>query len=71
MAIGRLVHVAADLVLVSVALAGIRRSTGMTPALTNPDSAVQSVARKYLEAGERILDAVQTQMAGSAYVKRD
>ncbi|KAJ1966059.1 hypothetical protein GGI12_000324 [Dipsacomyces acuminosporus] len=65
------IHYSIDLVLVSTALAGIRRSTGLTPALGGADSTVRSVARAYLDIGERTLDIAKSQLADSKYFKRD
>ncbi|KAJ1832795.1 hypothetical protein LPJ70_006522 [Coemansia sp. RSA 2708] len=70
MAVGRFVHFGVDLVLVSMVLAGTRRSSGLTPALSNPDSIAQSALRTYLDMGERLLTYAETQMASSGFFKR-
>ncbi|KAJ2901837.1 hypothetical protein GGI21_004635, partial [Coemansia aciculifera] len=58
MVVGKLVHIGIDLVLLSTALAGIRRSTGLK---FKPDSVVaskdmQSYIERYLSVGEMTMD---------------
>ncbi|CAG90088.1 DEHA2G02244p [Debaryomyces hansenii CBS767] len=70
--IGRVVHISADLVLLSAFLAGVKRNTGLTP---NLDSATNSedvkyYAGKYLDLGERIFDYSSTYFGSSDYFKR-
>ncbi|KAI9502792.1 hypothetical protein GGI26_002424 [Coemansia sp. RSA 1358] len=69
--IGKVVHISIDLVLVSTALAGIRRSAGLTLAANDPSSAIYSTAKQYLEVGERVIDYVQPWVANSKYFKRE
>ncbi|KAJ1951412.1 hypothetical protein EC988_004053 [Linderina pennispora] len=70
--IGRAIHYGVDLVLVSTALAGIRRSTGLTPNLDGTGSTVQGLARQYLDIGERIIDYSRAQLeSGSRFFKND
>ncbi|KAJ2493828.1 hypothetical protein IWW37_000214 [Coemansia sp. RSA 2050] len=49
---GRLIHYGIDLVLISTALAGIRRSTGLTPKLDNTSSTAQGVYTVAAQVGE-------------------
>ncbi|KAJ1997327.1 hypothetical protein GGI04_005448, partial [Coemansia thaxteri] len=71
MAIGKLVHIGVDLVLLSTALAGIRRSTGLkvkTDSLVDSKD-MQGYIQQYLNVGEKTLDLAAWQMgynAGSA-----
>ncbi len=50
---GRIFHLLFDAMLVSVALSGIKRSTGLTPAVSRmPNKDLRNLMRIYLEAGE-------------------
>lgn len=50
---GRIFHLLVDAMLVSVALSGIKRSTGLTPAVSRmPNKDLRNLMRIYLEAGE-------------------
>ncbi|KAJ2769024.1 hypothetical protein IWQ56_002713 [Coemansia nantahalensis] len=65
MAIGKIVHVGIDLVLLSTALAGIRRTTGLR---VNPDNVTDSKSignylDSYLSIGEKTLDLAAWQMS--------
>lgn len=54
---GKLVHLGIDAILVSALLAGVRRSTGLTPALSQvPNKDVRQFLRTYLEFGEYAFD---------------
>ncbi|ETS61373.1 hypothetical protein PaG_04400 [Moesziomyces aphidis] len=54
---GRIFHLLFDAMLVSVALSGIKRSTGLTPAVSRmPNKDLRNLMRIYLEAGEWIMD---------------
>jgi hypothetical protein len=49
---GKLVHLGFDAILISAVLAGIKRSTGLTPALTQvPNKDVRQLLHTYLEFG--------------------
>ncbi|KAJ2462410.1 hypothetical protein GGI02_005468, partial [Coemansia sp. RSA 2322] len=64
MAIGKLVHIGVDLVLLSTALAGIRRSTGLkvkTDSLVDSKD-MQGYIQQYLNVGEKTLDLAAWQM---------
>ncbi|KAJ2520615.1 hypothetical protein H4217_001920 [Coemansia sp. RSA 1939] len=70
-AIGKAVHVSLDLVLISIAMAGIRRSTGLTITKKDPNSTVYRAAKSYLEIGERAVDFAQPLLASSKYFERE
>ncbi|VDB83795.1 unnamed protein product [Peniophora sp. CBMAI 1063] len=70
MAIGRLVHYAADAVLVSTILAGMKRSTGFAPDLEKVPDGARGFASTYLGVGETIYDFAQSYVVNSAYFKR-
>ncbi|GAC94621.1 proteasome subunit [Pseudozyma hubeiensis SY62] len=54
---GRIFHLLVDAMLVSVALSGIKRSTGLTPAVSRmPNKDLRNLMRIYLEAGEWVMD---------------
>ncbi|KLO16385.1 DUF1748-domain-containing protein [Schizopora paradoxa] len=54
---GKLFHLGFDAVLLSAFLAGLRRSTGLTPALSQvPNKDVRQLCRSYLEMGEYVFD---------------
>ncbi|KDQ28932.1 hypothetical protein PLEOSDRAFT_1102971 [Pleurotus ostreatus PC15] len=55
--LGKLVHVGFDALLISAFLAGIRRTTGLTPALSQvPNKDIRQLLRSYLEFGEYVFD---------------
>jgi len=55
--LGRLIHYGFDAILLSAFLAGIRRSTGLTPALALvPNKDIRQLLRSYLELGEYTFD---------------
>lgn len=50
---GRFFHLMIDAVIISVALSGIKRSTGLTPAVRRlPNKDLRNLVRVYLETGE-------------------
>ncbi|KIK99711.1 hypothetical protein PAXRUDRAFT_8725 [Paxillus rubicundulus Ve08.2h10] len=54
---GRLFHLGFDALMISAFLAGVRRSTGLTPALSQvPNKDVRQLLRSYLEFGEYMFD---------------
>ncbi|KZV72986.1 DUF1748-domain-containing protein [Peniophora sp. CONT] len=69
MAIGRLVHYAADAVLLSTILAGMKRSTGFAPDLEKVPDGARGFASTYLGVGETIYDFAQSYVVNSAYFK--
>ncbi|CDO52500.1 similar to Saccharomyces cerevisiae YIL156W-B Putative protein of unknown function [Geotrichum candidum] len=69
--LSRIAHISLDLVLVSTALAGIRRSTGLTPKTDIFDSKdFQSYFQKYLNTGEWVFDSSVAFMGASEYFVR-
>ncbi|EMF17288.1 DUF1748-domain-containing protein [Sphaerulina musiva SO2202] len=74
MVLGRLAHYTFDAVLVSAFLAGVKRSTGLTPSL-KPDTFSESPGVKkwienYLWVGETIMDQSVAIMSSSGYFER-
>ncbi|KAH7888075.1 DUF1748-domain-containing protein [Phlebopus sp. FC_14] len=54
---GGLFHLGLDALLISAFLAGVRRSTGLTPALSQvPNKDIRQLLRSYLELGEYAFD---------------
>ncbi|KIO17929.1 hypothetical protein M407DRAFT_246608 [Tulasnella calospora MUT 4182] len=71
MVLGRLVHYAADAVLLSAVLAGVRRSSGFqldTTSITDPT--MRGIADKYFGVGESIFDILQATAVNSNYFKK-
>jgi hypothetical protein len=55
--IGKLLHLGFDALLISAFLAGVKRTTGLTPALSQvPNKDVRQLLRSYLELGEYVFD---------------
>ncbi|KAI0069166.1 DUF1748-domain-containing protein [Artomyces pyxidatus] len=55
--LGKLAHIGFDAILITAFLAGIKRSTGLTPALSKvPNKDVRQMLRSYLEFGEYAFD---------------
>ncbi|KAI0079737.1 DUF1748-domain-containing protein [Panus rudis PR-1116 ss-1] len=54
---GKLFHLGLDALLISAFLAGVKRSTGLTPRLSKvPNKDVRQLLRSYLEIGEYAFD---------------
>ncbi|KAI0029532.1 DUF1748-domain-containing protein [Vararia minispora EC-137] len=54
---GKLFHLGFDALLIAAFLAGIKRSTGLTPALNKvPNKDIRQLLRSYLEVGEYAFD---------------
>ncbi|KAJ3993006.1 DUF1748-domain-containing protein [Lentinula boryana] len=54
---GTLVHLGFDALLISAFLAGVKRTTGLTPALSQvPNKDIRQLLRSYLEIGEYTFD---------------
>ncbi|KAG0234046.1 hypothetical protein BGW42_006912 [Actinomortierella wolfii] len=69
--LGKVVHYAADAILVSAVLAGIKRSTGLTVAsnkIENND--VRNAVDKFLNVGEWVVDQSILIMSASQYFER-
>jgi len=55
--LGTLAHLGFDALLLSAFLAGIRRTTGLTPKLSQvPNKDIRQLLRSYLEFGEYVFD---------------
>ena len=70
MVLGRLTHYAFDAVLISTILAGMRRSTGLTPSfhterISSENKELNSWVERYLGVGEWVMDQ-STAIAGSS-----
>ncbi|KAG0000897.1 hypothetical protein BGZ79_005343 [Entomortierella chlamydospora] len=69
--ISKIVHYAADAVLVSAVLAGIKRSTGLSVATNKIESDdVRVYVDKYLTIGEWVVDQGTAFMSTSKYFER-
>ncbi|ETW84501.1 hypothetical protein HETIRDRAFT_473148 [Heterobasidion irregulare TC 32-1] len=54
---GTLIHLGIDALIVSAFLAGVKRNTGLTPALAQvPNKDIRQILRTYLEFGEYLFD---------------
>ncbi|KAK0262531.1 hypothetical protein LTR91_003832 [Friedmanniomyces endolithicus] len=74
MVLGRLAHYTFDAVLLSAFLAGVRRSTGLTPSI-KPEAMtespnVKSWIENYLWVGETLMDQSVALMGSSGYFER-
>ncbi|KAF1841453.1 DUF1748-domain-containing protein [Cucurbitaria berberidis CBS 394.84] len=74
MVLGRVAHYAFDAVLLSAFLAGVRRSTGLTPSV-KPDQFSETPNVKkwidnYLWVGETVMDQSVAFFAASSYFER-
>ncbi|GJJ69039.1 hypothetical protein EMPS_01385 [Entomortierella parvispora] len=68
---GKLIHYAADAILISAVLAGIKRSTGLTVASSKIESKdMRSAVEKYLGLGEWIMDQSIILLSASQYFER-
>ncbi|KAF9089483.1 hypothetical protein BGX29_002142 [Mortierella sp. GBA35] len=68
---GKLFHYAADAILISAVLAGIKRSTGLTVASNKIESKdVRSAVDRYLGIGEWVMDQGILFMTSSKYFER-
>ncbi|KAM0751046.1 DUF1748-domain-containing protein [Meredithblackwellia eburnea MCA 4105] len=71
MVLGRLVHYAADVVLVSAVLAGVKRSSGFQLSTEQlPEGAARTTADTILGFGERVFDYTAAVSYTSAYFER-
>ncbi|KAG9315085.1 DUF1748-domain-containing protein [Chiua virens] len=72
MVLGRVVHYAADAILVSTVIAGIRRSSGFAVETNRiSDPTVRSLAERFLGVGETVFDMAQATVINSEYFKKD
>jgi hypothetical protein len=74
MVLGRLTHYAFDAVLISAFLAGMKRSTGLTPSLKKDsitsNKEVNSWIEKYLGIGEWVMDTAVATAGSSGFFER-
>ncbi|KAF2716456.1 DUF1748-domain-containing protein, partial [Polychaeton citri CBS 116435] len=72
--LGRLTHFAFDAVLLSAFLAGVKRSTGLTPSLKSESVTESPGIRKWVEnylwVGETVMDQSVAIMSSSGYFER-
>ncbi|KAG1820569.1 DUF1748-domain-containing protein [Suillus subaureus] len=69
--LGWLFHLGLDAFIISAFLAGIRRSTGLTPALSQvPNKDIRQLLRSYLEIGEYAFDFAVVIFGRSTYFER-
>ncbi|KAK9900778.1 DUF1748-domain-containing protein [Cystobasidium minutum MCA 4210] len=74
MVVGRLTHYGIDLVMVSVILAGVKRTSGFGLAPQNigvPEGTPKNIADGYLKFGESIFDYACALSYGSSYFERE
>ncbi|KAI8139961.1 DUF1748-domain-containing protein, partial [Fennellomyces sp. T-0311] len=65
------VHVAVDAVLVSTFLAGVKRTTGLQPAVSRiQNKEIRGYVESYLNIGEYVLDTAIVIMNNSPYFER-
>lgn len=63
---GRFFHLMVDAVLVSIAFSGIKRSTGLTPAIKRlPNKDLRNLFRVYLETGEWVSNSKANSLRGT------
>ncbi|GAA5854373.1 hypothetical protein JCM8547_001798 [Rhodosporidiobolus lusitaniae] len=68
---GRLIHLAVDALLISAFLAGIKRSTGLGPALSRiANKDLRQLGATYLELGEWVMDLSIVVMGRSSAFER-
>jgi len=73
--LGRLIHFSFDAVLISAVLAGMKRSTGLTPSfktdkVAGENKEVQKWIDKYLSVGEWVMDQSVALAGSSSYFTR-
>jgi len=69
--LGKFVHLGIDAILVSIALAGIKRSSGLTPAISKlPNKDLRQLLVTYLEIGEWAMDFAVVAMGRSSNFER-
>jgi hypothetical protein len=69
--LGKLVHLGFDAMLIAAFLAGVKRTTGLTPAIAQvPNKDVRQILKSYLEFGEYIFDIAVVFMGRSQSFER-
>ncbi|KAI9276920.1 hypothetical protein BDA99DRAFT_554865 [Phascolomyces articulosus] len=67
----KLLHVTVDAVLVSTLLAGVKRTTGLQPAIHKiQNKEIRGYLESYLNVGEYVLDSAILIMNNSSYFER-
>ncbi|ORZ01153.1 DUF1748-domain-containing protein [Syncephalastrum racemosum] len=67
----KLLHLTVDAVLVSAVLAGVKRNTGLQPAVSKvQNKEIRGYLEKYLDMGEWLLDTTILVMNNSSYFER-
>jgi len=68
---GKLIHYGVDAFIISAFLAGVKRSTGLTPALSQvPNKDIRQMLKSYLEIGEYAFDFAVVLFGRSASFER-
>ncbi|KAF8911316.1 DUF1748-domain-containing protein [Mucidula mucida] len=68
---GKLIHLSIDALIISAFLAGVKRTTGLTPALAQvPNKDIRQLLRSYLEFGEYAFDFAVVIFGRSASFER-
>ncbi|CEN61346.1 hypothetical protein BJX68DRAFT_237222 [Aspergillus pseudodeflectus] len=74
MVFGRITHIAFDAVLISAFLAGVKRSTGLTPSLSadkiTDSKDIKNWINKYLGVGEWVMDQSIAVLSSTSYFER-
>jgi Fungal protein of unknown function (DUF1748) len=71
MVLGRLTHYAFDALLLSSVVAGVKRSTGLQPDLSQiQDASAKSILEKYFGIGEFVFDSTVAAAGASRYFVR-
>jgi len=74
MVLGRITHYAFDAILISAFLAGVKRSTGLTPSFKSDKIAeskeLKNWVDKYLGVGEWVMDQSVAVMGSSSWFER-
>ncbi|PWN21432.1 hypothetical protein BCV69DRAFT_269119 [Microstroma glucosiphilum] len=69
--LGRLTHLLFDTFLISMALSGIKRNTGLTPSLRRiPNKDLRNLVRVWLETGEWLTDFTVVFLGRSSFFER-
>ncbi|KAG7445910.1 DUF1748-domain-containing protein [Guyanagaster necrorhizus] len=69
--LGKLVHLGIDAIIISAFLAGVKRTTGLTPALGQvPNKDIRQLLRSYLEMGEYTFDFAVVMFGRSSSFER-
>ncbi|CAO1617796.1 unnamed protein product [Sympodiomycopsis kandeliae] len=68
---GRIFHIVFDTLLISMALSGIKRNTGLTPCLRRiPNKDARNLVKVWLETGEWLMDFTVVFLGRSSFFER-